>query len=192
MAADKVRESRRCCPQTCRFHLTLTLTLTPTPLRRVRVRVGARICATGARADFVNGLGPRLRMWQSGSGRRVLIPTRADGRRAPDRGLFSPQVEVWAFYRLDFVANSVANIIVNFVDRNGWIGPRRSRLEVAMFSHERLKVYDKALVSVAHLLFDKVYDGVRDQGADRSAKNVHTPGRAQARAPGNNPNHFAK
>ena len=45
--------------------------------------------------------------------------------------------EVWTFYRVAFVAN----FIVNFVDRSGWIGPRRSGLEVAMFSHERLKVY---------------------------------------------------
>jgi len=34
MAADKVRESRRCRRQTCRFHLTLTLTLTPALRRR--------------------------------------------------------------------------------------------------------------------------------------------------------------
>jgi hypothetical protein len=29
-----------------------------------------------------------------------------------------------------------------------------------------------------HLLFDKVYDNVRDKGADRSAKNVQTPAQA--------------
>jgi hypothetical protein len=100
-----------------------------------------------------------------------------------------------------------------------------------MFSHERLKVYDKALVSVANLarcsalwdkrhsvvdhllrasesivlnlaegarlwgaghkqhsldyaIFDKVYDNVRDKGADRSARNVQTPGPAALAQPG--------
>jgi len=62
MVADKVRESRRCRRQTCRFHLALTLTLTPTLLRPVRIShspdaTGERRLRSGLRNKVKPGRG---------------------------------------------------------------------------------------------------------------------------------------
>jgi hypothetical protein len=45
----------------------------------------------------------------------------------------------------------VANFIANFVVTTGFTGQRRSLLEATMFSHQRLKVDEKALASAANL-----------------------------------------